>query len=492
MDVSSGSIGKCACRAYFSFEDEVPKIGGTAGKLAAAAVKRKEFAGKAQTSLAIRDEGGASAVIGLGKKGEFRLDAIRAAAARAALFARESGFSSLGFAHDAKVAQACGGVKEYAEAVCEGALLSLYRFDKYKAKDDEKRELGEIVLENGGKSAGIEDGISYAKIVCRANSFARDIANESGDAATPESIARAVRKEAGRLGISFESLGRAQCAKLGMGAYLSVAAGCKNEPEFVVLRYKPKKAKGKVCLVGKGVTFDSGGISLKPGRDMDKMKHDKCGGAAVFGALAAAAMLKVGVEVIGIVPLVENMPSGGATKPGDIVKASNGKTIEVQNTDAEGRMILADALCYAQKFKPDAVIDLATLTGAVSVALGSQAAGLLGRQEWLNKRISDAGEKTHERVWELPLWEEYGEAMKGEFSDLKNISGDGEAGTITAAAFLSNFAGEGAPWAHIDIAGTSYSYRPKGYCIQAGANGFGVRLLAKMLSQWKAPPKKGK
>ena len=216
-------------------------------------------------------------------------------------------------------------------------------------------------------------------------------------------IAKKVSKMAKENGIKCRVLGKKECEREGMGLYLAVNAGSAHEPAFVVMEYSPKGAKGTVCLVGKGVTFDSGGISLKPSRDMEKMKHDKCGAAAVYGAVLAAAKLKLQLRIIGITPLVENLPSGSATKPGDIVKAMNGKTVEILNTDAEGRLILADALLYAQKYKPSAVVDLATLTGAVAVALGPHAAGVLGNNEGLIAKVKEAGENTHERVWELPL-----------------------------------------------------------------------------------------
>lgn len=494
MDISCGSIARCAIRAKFAFEGQAAALGKDDKAIVAASAKRKEFTGKAASAFMIRSPSGGTLLLGLGKKEEFEIDILRSAAGRAANVAREAGVETLGFEADGTLVGACGGEGAMAGALCEGAMLSLYRFVRYKQKDEDAKEgPSSIAIDAPGSREKITKAIRRARAVCEASAFARDIANESGMAASPNEIAKAVAKMARKEGISFRSLLASECRKMKMGAYLSVAAGSEKQPEFIVLKYRGKGARQKVCIVGKGVTFDSGGISLKPSKDMDKMKHDKCGAAAAFGAIMAAAKMRLPIEVVAIAPLVENMPSGGATKPGDIVRAMNGKTIEVQNTDAEGRLILADALCYAQKEKPSAIIDLATLTGACVVALGSNAAGLLGNSDELNARIIEAGNGAHERAWILPLWKEYSEQMKGEFSDLKNVSGDGEAGTITAASFLSNFAGD-APWAHIDIAGTAYSYRPKGYFTQVGSNGFGVRLLANLLEDWKAlePKKTGK
>ena len=265
--------------------------------------------------------------------------------------------------------------------------------------------------------------------------------------------------------------------ELGMGALLGVARGSREEPKFIILEYlKGKKKQAPIVIVGKGITFDTGGISLKPGRGMDEMKMDMSGGAVTLGALQAVASLGLPVNVIGLVPAAENMPDGLAIKPGDVLKSMSGKTIEVLNTDAEGRLILADALTYAARYKPRAVIDLATLTGACVVALGSQACAVLGNNPRLIEKIKESGTVTGERAWELPLWEEYEKAMKSDIADLKNISGPQVgAGTITGAAFLKAFAGD-QPWAHLDIAGTSRSSEEKPY-VPKGASGFGVRLL---------------
>jgi leucyl aminopeptidase len=268
--------------------------------------------------------------------------------------------------------------------------------------------------------------------------------------------------------------------KIGMGAILGVARGSLEPPRFIILEYgRARKGRRPIVLVGKSITFDSGGISLKPSEKMEQMKDDMSGGAAVLGALRAIAQLKLPLHVVGLLPATENMPSGTAIKPGDILKSLSGKTIEVINTDAEGRLCLADALTYAARYKPEAIIDLATLTGACVVALGNYAIGVMSRSPELMERIKRAGERSGERVWELPLWEEYNEQIKSDIADLKNVGGRG-AGSITAGLFLHKFVGD-YPWVHLDIAGTAWIETDRPYCPK-GATGVGVRLLVEYLS----------
>lgn len=475
--------------AHFLFEGEKPKLPAAVKKLAENAIKAKEFTGKEGTQMLFRTESGKRLLLGLGKKDAFVPNIIRVAAGRAAAYAEDSGAKGLSFAHSPEAEKICGGAEGYSCVISEGAILALYKFDKYKSKEkgEPVKKLLEIFIASP-KEAEAKKGVAYATAVCGAANFARDIGNESGEGAAPIALAQSACGTLGKEGVKCRIIGEKEANRLGMALFLAVSRGSEKKPAFVVMEHNPRNAKHTICLVGKGVTFDSGGISLKPGKDMDRMRHDKCGAAAVFGAMLAASRLQIPHRVVGIAPLVENMPSGGAVKPGDIVKAANGKTVEILNTDAEGRLILADALLYAQKFKPEAVIDLATLTGAVAVALGPHAAAVIGKNDWIVGMVKDAGGKTHERVWELPLWKEYHDAIRGEFADIKNI-GDGDAGTIAAAAFLSNFTGEEA-WAHIDIAATAYSYKPRGVCLWPGATGFGVRLLAKLMSDYKPPQKK--
>jgi leucyl aminopeptidase len=306
---------------------------------------------------------------------------------------------------------------------------------------------------------------------------ARNLISHPGNTATPAYLAKIAQKLAGKGKLTCKVLGVKEMKKLGMGALLGVGQGSAQPPAFIILEYKGgKKNQAPIALVGKGVTFDTGGISLKPGGGMDEMKYDMSGGATVIGTLQAAASLKLPVNVVGLIPTAENMPGSRAIKPGDILPSLSGKTIEVLNTDAEGRLILADALAYADKLKPKAVIDLATLTGACVVALGHQAAAVVGTDPKLIEKLKSSGDKTGERVWELPLYEEFDNAVKSDIADLKNISSPGVgAGTITAAAFLKVFVGDNS-WAHLDIAGVAWSKEEKPY-IPRGAAGFGVRLL---------------
>jgi len=305
----------------------------------------------------------------------------------------------------------------------------------------------------------------------------RDLMHHPSNTPTPTFLANAAQTMARKHKITCKVLEKKDMEKLKMGSLLGVARGSHEPPKFIVMEYKGGKAKDKpVVIVGKGVTFDTGGISLKPGAGMDEMKFDMSGGAVTIGTLQAAASLKLKVNVVGLVPLTENMPGGSAIKPGDILTASNGKTIEVLNTDAEGRLILADALVYAQRYKPKALIDLATLTGAVIMALGHQAAAAVGTDSKLIQKLIASGDVTGERLWQLPLYEEFEKAIKSDIADLKNITSKGVgAGTITGAAFLKPFTGD-FPWVHLDIAGTAWTSNEKPY-VPKGGSAYGVRLL---------------
>jgi leucyl aminopeptidase len=309
--------------------------------------------------------------------------------------------------------------------------------------------------------------------------LARDLVNEPGNVKSPEWLAGQAAAAAAGGGFSCTVLERAELAREGCGALLGVAQGSVREPRLIVLEYRGgAEGAAPVALVGKGVVFDAGGISLKPAEKMDEMKMDMAGGAAVIATCLAAALLKLPVNLVGVVPAVENLPSGSAIRPGDILTSLSGQTIEVLNTDAEGRLILADALTYARRFEPQLVIDLATLTGACIIALGSQASAVLGNNDALVRQLLKAGESSGERLWQLPLWDEYAELIKSEVADVKN-SGGRPAGTITAAAFLQKFAGE-YKWAHLDIAGTAWEEKGRP-CVPRGASGVGVRLLLEFL-----------
>jgi leucyl aminopeptidase len=326
-----------------------------------------------------------------------------------------------------------------------------------------------------------ETSVRSAQIVAEATCLARDLANAPGNEIYPETLAQAARESAERCGFSATVLDEREIKDLGMGGVIGVSQGSTHPPRFLILEHG-RPSKRTVVLVGKGVTFDTGGISLKPSANMAEMKMDMSGAAAAIGTFEAVSRLKLPVHLVGLIPAVENMPSGGSIRPGDILRHYNGKTSEVDNTDAEGRLILADALAYADKYHPAAVIDLATLTGACVVALGHHATGMMGNNSGLMEKLRSAGEKTYERVWELPLFDEYEKQIKSDVADVKNVGGRW-AGAITAAWFLKKFIGD-YKWVHLDIAGTaileeSTDYAPK------GGSGVGVRLLTEFLRQWK-------
>jgi leucyl aminopeptidase len=369
-------------------------------------------------------------------------------------------------------------------AFAEGAGLALYKFDKYKSKKkSESTRVQSIILcseDRVGSRAG-RSAVARAQVIVEAASLARDLANAPGNEIYPETLARAAVKSGKRAGYSVRVLDERQIEKLGMGGIIGVAKGSARPPRFLILEYG-RIAKTPVVLVGKGVTFDTGGISIKPSANMGEMKMDMSGAAAVIGTFEAVARLKLPIHLIGLIPAVENMPSGTATRPGDILRHFNGKTSEVDNTDAEGRLILADALAYAERYKPSAVIDLATLTGACVVALGHHATGMMGNDEKLMEQLKIAGERTYERVWPLPLYDEYEKQIKSDVADVKNTGGRW-AGAITAGWFLKKFIGKYS-WVHLDIAGTAM-LEEKGDYTQKGASGVGVRLLAEFLRTWK-------
>lgn len=365
-------------------------------------------------------------------------------------------------------------------ALAEGALLGSYRFDKAKSKPKAQKLESFAIVAPRDCAAGIEKG----RVLAEACAFTRDLQNEPANRLTPKDLAAAARGlvKAGRITCSIHD--EKALEKLGMGLLLGVAAGSRQAPRLVHLVYKPKaKAKGRVALVGKGLTFDSGGISIKPAAKMDEMRFDMSGGAAVLGVFHALRTLDVQYEVHGIVGATENMPDGNATKPGDIHVAMNGTTVEVLNTDAEGRLVLADLLCYVgAKVKPDAVVDLATLTGAVVTALGHEVAGLFASTPELEAELRAAGEATGERLWPLPLLDVHKDAMKGTFADLKNISGgDLGAGSSAGAAFLAPFVPEKTAWAHLDIAGVAWGGSNRDWVGGSLGSGYGARLLVNWL-----------
>jgi leucyl aminopeptidase len=336
--------------------------------------------------------------------------------------------------------------------------------------------------EDRTKKSAIEKGIKTGEIDSWGTNLARDMVNHPSNFMTPTKMAEIALNLSKEYKFRCEILSPPDLEKLKMGALMAVAQGSKQPAKFIIMEHMPeKKRKGTVVLIGKAITFDSGGISIKPSEGMWEMKGDMAGGAAVIATMASAAREGIPVHLVGLVPATENLPSGTAYKPGDIIKSYSGKTIEIMSTDAEGRMILADALGYAQKYEPKALLDIATLTGACVIALGNVVAGLMGSDQQLLNKVKKAGEKTGERVWELPLYKEYDDQIKSDLADMKN-SGGRPAGTITAAAFLKKFVGK-ASWAHLDIAGMDWEEKGKPY-IPKGPIGFGVRLFLQFLREW--------
>jgi leucyl aminopeptidase len=370
-----------------------------------------------------------------------------------------------------------------AEALTEGLVLSVYSFDKYFTEKKETKKLEKVALlvENDALMADVKKGLAVGEGIVNGVTLARDLTNAPSNEIYPETLAQRA-KELAPLNVKVTALNKAQIEKLGMGGLLGVNQGSLRPPFFIIMEWNGgKKGEQPIVLVGKGITFDSGGISIKPSAGMGEMKMDMGGAAAVIGAMRSIAELKLPRNVIGLVPTTENMPSGSAYKPGDVLTFLNGKTAEIDNTDAEGRLVLADALTYAERYKPQAVIDLATLTGACVIALGNVASGLMGNNPELNNKIREAGERSYDRVVELPLWEEFEELIKSDIADVKN-SGGRAAGTITAALFLQHFIGD-YPWAHIDIAGTAMI--PKAFTyLNKGGTGAGVRLLVDLVRNW--------
>jgi leucyl aminopeptidase len=422
-------------------------------------------------------------VVGLGSREDFTAERARVAASAACARARELSSGTLCW-------EAPDGDGELAAAIVEGTLLSDYRFELHKSApgagdgaDARPKQLAGLILAG---AEGLEAPVAEAAVLGESVNHARDLQNRPANDLTPTALAEHTQALAEEIeGLSVEVEGRAGIIARGMGAFAAVAQGSEQEPALIALRYEPPTAPapGSVTLgfVGKAVTFDSGGISLKPGAKMAEMKFDMSGGAAVIEAVSAIARLKLPVKLVAVVGATENLPSGRSVKPGDIVTASNGRTIEVNNTDAEGRLVLADCLCHAVAQGAERIVDLATLTGAVIIALGSTYAGLMSNDDELAARISDAGERTGEIVWRLPLHPEYAELIKGKYGDFDNAPEGRKAGTIVGGTFLSNFVGD-TPWAHLDIAGSAWDL-DRAY-VGKGASGYGVRLLVELAKSY--------
>jgi len=489
IGIKSGSPEKqrSACVVVGVFEHRKPSFAAeildtASGGYLADILRRGDMDGKPGSSLLLHNVPGLLCervlLVGLGKEREFRerpyRDAVRdtiktlagLGIAEATLYLSELPVRKRDLAWNV----------EQAVLVAEEAV---YRFDRLKSKPEAARKsLRKLTLAvpRRGELAIGETAAARGKAIAAGMNLAKDLGNLPGNVCTPTYLADQARAMAKEMGIGIRVLEGPEIEKLGMGSFLSVAKGSDEPPRFIVLDYRGGAKKDKpVVLVGKGITFDSGGISLKPAGEMDEMKYDMCGAASVLGTLRAAAELKLPLNVTGLIPTCENLPSGRANKPGDVVTSMSGQTIEVLNTDAEGRLILCDALTYAERLEPACVVDIATLTGACVIALGHVASGLLANNDALARELLHAGESSHDRCWQLPLWDEYAEQLKSNFADMANIGGR-PAGTITAAAFLGKFTAK-YDWAHLDIAGTAWKSGK-----EKGGTGRPVPLLVHFLA----------
>ena len=416
-------------------------------------------------------------LIGGGKREEINFETIRKIAGTATRFLRSKGVRTMATLRRSQL-----DLERSAQAVVEGALMGLFEPDMYKTEKKEERRVEELILVTTAEGAeeALARGAERGEIIAEAVNMARELSNEPSSTLTPTELAERSKEVATRYGLDIDILDEARMKELGMGALLGVARGSDEPAKLIVLRYEPEGTEPMgndadvIAIVGKGITFDTGGISIKPAEGMEKMKYDMSGAAATLAAMRAIAQLKPRVNVIGVMPTTENMPSGRAYKPGDVLRAMSGKTIEVINTDAEGRLILADAITYARKLGATKIIDLATLTGAVSIALGTVNVGIMGNNQEFIDEVRQAAKDVGERFWQLPMDNDYNDLIKSDIADIKN-SGGRYGGTITAAWFLRHFAEE-TPWVHLDIAGTAWENDRKPYAAR-GPSGVAIRTL---------------
>jgi leucyl aminopeptidase len=453
---------------------------------AAALLEPADFKGRADQLMLLYPRGALAPrrllLVGLGKREKATAETIRRAAAIAVKEAQKLMVDSvtIGVHGDLPLAPEAA-----AQAFAEGIELGAYRFWRYRTglTDEQTFDVKRAIVFTRSDSQ-TRLGIANGQAIARGVALARDLVNGPGYTMTPAALGNEALSLGQRLGLNVTVLDMTELTEQGFGGILAVGKGSEHEPCFIVMEYgEARKDMPTLCLVGKGLTFDSGGLSLKPAEAMETMKSDMGGAAAVFGAMQAAAELKLPLHLVALVSAAENMPSSNAYRPGDIIKTLSGKTIEVLNTDAEGRIILSDALYYAQRYNPAAIVELSTLTGAIIIALGSHASGMIGTDQALMDQLSQAGEVSGERVWQLPLWDEYHQMVKSEIADLKNLAGR-PAGSITAGAFLTAFVGEH-PFVHLDIAGTAWADKPAKPYDQHGGTGVGVRLLAEFLRNYR-------
>lgn len=485
LTTSSALSQKQPAAVLFAFEKE--RLGGPpAFKNLLRRVGPKEFRG-AERQLFLLHTAGKLAprrvlFVGLGKRENFTLETLRRAAGLAAKRLRDSGI-------ERAAVQISGDVEDSLRAVVEAAILATYKFRQFKPDDDNHAtELKSLTLCLPARAdlKAAKKIVADAQIVAEATNYAREIGNLPGNVVTPRVLADYANVIAKEHGLECTVLAKKELEKRGFGGLLAVGGGSANEPCLIVLEYRGASDAAPIALVGKAITFDSGGISIKPSDKMDEMKFDKCGGVAVLALMKAIAQLKLPLNIIGVIASAENMPSSTSYRPGDIITSypgpdKRGVTIEVLNTDAEGRIVLGDALAYARERNARTIIDFATLTGACVVALGTLAAGLLGNDDGLQQKIRESADRTGDRVWPLPLWQDYKDKVKSDVADIKNTAGR-HGGAITAAAFLAKYVGD-TSWAHLDIAGSAWTTEELPY-LTKGATGFGVRLVVDLLRRW--------
>ena len=497
LNVQQGSIQTVAADAILvNLFENMTEIGGATAAVDAALngairdlIAGGDLVGKPGEVAVLYPRGAIPArrvlVVGLGRQESLNLEGVRRAAAAGVRRARDLGAGSVAtIVHGAGAGRL--SVTEAAQATAEGMLLGLYQYDAPKFNAEPKKAIASLTIVefDGERLAEIETGVRVAEALGAGVSLARDLVNLPPNVATPTYLAQTAERIAAEGGLRVLVGDRAWAAERKMGAFLSVGLGAGEPPKFIILEHNADREDlDTLVLVGKGITFDTGGISLKPADKMGEMKSDMAGAAAVLGAMQVVAQLNLPLRVIGITPATENMPDANAYRPADVITASNGKTIEIISTDAEGRMILADALVYAARYNPKAVVDLATLTGACVIALGEGvAAGVFCTDDWLQDKLVASGATTHERLWPMPLWDDYRKTIQSDVADMKN-SGGRFGGVGTSAVFLREFASY--PWAHLDIAGMALLGKPHETAyVPAGASGFGVRLLVDFLRNW--------
>jgi leucyl aminopeptidase len=467
--------------------EDLKELDKLTGGLLASVFKSEEFKGEAGETMYLRfaANGNSKAerllLVGAGDRSEFKTADVAVISGTATRYLRKLNVKSF-----ALLPRGEGNAVEIAQCAAQGVVTSQFELDKYKSegKNDKSIEKFVLCIENADEKT-LKDGLKRGEIVGESMNFTRDLANEPPNILHPTEMAKRAQQMAKEAGLKCEVLDEAQMEKLGMGSLLSVSAGSEQPAKLIVLRYEPKKSSGKkgelLALVGKGITFDTGGISIKPAEGMEAMKYDMSGAATVIGAMRAIGLMKPSVPVLGVVAAVENMPDGKATRPSDVVTASNGKTVEILNTDAEGRLVLADAVAYAETQGATTIIDMATLTGAVIIALGDLNTGIMGNDQELVDEIIQCGKQAGEDFWQLPISKEYSKGIKSDIADIKNIGPSRKAGTIMGAVFIQEFV-EKAKWAHLDIAGTAWADAAKPHQSK-GPTAVALRTLLKLVEK---------